>query len=206
VEALPRLLVPRFAHALALAETQGGFWSAVPPVRLHDVVTGGNPRQMTELRVAATDHDLRVLFTVVDDYVWATHTQRKAPLYNEEVVEVFLDPVGDLGAYFEIELNPLGAVLDLLIRRNMRGLLKDFRWKCEGLETRVARNDDGWTAELAIPWSGLVTERPTAGTRWRANFTRIDRPQGQPRELSAWSQTGQPLFHVPERFGVLEFV
>jgi hypothetical protein len=201
----PRLAPPRLAEAPLSADATSEFWSGVAPAALRDVVTGAAPVQSTDVRVAATESALRVLFTATDHFPWATLTERDAPLYTEEVVEVFLDPVGDLGAYFEIEVNPLGTVLDLLIRRNRRGLLKDFRWQCEGLKNAVGRTEAGWSAELAIPWKGLNVEAPTPGAKWRANFTRIDRPRGAPRELTAWAPTGRALFHVPEAFGWLEF-
>ena len=121
------------------------------------------------------------------------------------MAEVFLDPFGDLLSYFEVEVNPRNAVLDLLLRRTRAGLVKDFRWRCEGLQTSAGLTPGGWTAEFALPFAGLTSEAPAAGTRWRAQFCRIDRPPGRERELSAWSPTGQPLFHVPARFGCLEF-
>ena len=132
-------------------------------------------------------------------------TRRKDPLYEEEVLEVFLDPVGDGASYFEIEVNPLNAVLDLVVRRNRSGWLKDFSWKCEGLETAVCRLPDGWAAELAIPFAALGSLQTGAGVEWRANFCRIDRPKGRERELSAWSPTFCGTFHSPGRFGVVEF-
>jgi hypothetical protein len=150
--------------------------------------------------------ETRLLFTVEDAHPYATLTGHDEPLYTEEVVEVFLDPVGDLAGYFEIEVNPLNAVLDLVIRRIPSGLRQEPGWHCEGLRTHVTRTETGWTAELSIPHASLGPDLPTPGTRWRGNFTRIDRPPGVERELTAWSPTGRPLFHVPERFGVLEFV
>ena len=145
-------------------------------------------------------------FRAEDDYAWATHTQRDAPLYEEEVVEVFLDPVGDLACYFEIEVNPLNTVLDLVLRRNRSGYVKDIAWQCEGLRTAILAGPKFWCAELSIPFASLTSERPTAGARWRANFLRIDRPHDSARELSAWSPTSYPNFHLPERFGFIEFV
>jgi len=73
------------------------------------------------------------------------------------------------------------------------------------LQTATRIFDGGWAAELNIPFTSVVNETPAPGTRWRVNFTRIDRPPGLPRELSAWSPTGRAQFHIPERFGVLEF-
>jgi hypothetical protein len=180
-------------------------WCSAPALLLRETVTGGVPAQGTSLRLLHDETALRVLFDCTDNDPWATLATRKAPLYNEEVVEVFLDPEGDLLAYFEIEVNPLNAVLDLVVRRTRTGLRKEFRWECEGLRTRVHRHPRGWVAELAIPFGAIVAMPPRAGTRWRANFCRIDRPRGREWELSAWSPTGRPRFHTPERFGILQF-
>ena len=157
------------------------------------------------MKVAWDATDLRVLFHAADTHIWATMTERDAPLYEEEVVEVFLDPVGDLESYFEIEMNPLNTVLDLVLRKNRSGYVKDTAWQCEGLRTAVHQSEGAWTAELAIPFRALTSVKPTTGTRWRVNFFRIDRPPNRKRKLSAWSPTRGGTFHRPERFGVLEF-
>ncbi len=188
------------------ADPASSFWEAVEPIELLDVVTGAVPEQRTQVRLAWDRDELRVLFHAEDTDPWATLTARDAPLYTEEVVEVFLDPVGDGVSYFEFEVNPLNAVLDLVVRRNRSGLLKDLSWRCEGFRSVVAKSADSWTAELSIPFRGLVAEVPVPGGCFRANFCRIDRPRGRERELTAWSPTGRPLFHVPERFGTVAFV
>jgi hypothetical protein len=168
-------------------------------------VTGSEPEQGTEVACAWDERELRVRFACVDREPWATIAQRDGPLWEEEVVEVFLDPVGDGESYFEIEVNPLGTVLDLVLRRNRSGYKKDFGWDCEGLRAEVERTATGWNAELAIPFASLVADVPRAGSEWRVNFARIDRPRGRERELSAWSPTRLGTFHAPERFGVLRF-
>lgn len=197
---LPRRPLPE----LGLGPTHP-FWSALTSHPLRDTVTGARPGQAGEIRGAWDASETRLLFVLEDAHPHATLTTHDAPLYTEEVVEVFLDPVGDLQGYFEIEVNPLNAVLDLVVRRIPSGLRKELGWHCAGLRTYVTRDETGWTAELSLPHASLTSEPPTPGTRWRANFTRIDRPPASERELTAWSPTGLPLFHVPERFGVLEF-
>lgn len=204
---VPRLRCPWRAVAPEVAaDPAASHWQEGALIALRDTVTGTAPEQATEVRVIWSDEELRVLFLASDAEPWATLTARDAPLYEEEVVEVFIDPVGDGMSYFEFEVNPLNAVLDLVLRRNRSGLLKDFSWRCEGLRTAARLVRGGWAAELAIPFRDLVAELPRPGARWRINFYRIDRPRGRDRELSAWSPTGRPLFHVPERFGELEFV
>ncbi len=188
-----------------LANVDAPPWPGLTAFELCETIGGRVPRQATTLKLGSSSEELRVLFHCADTNAWATMTERDAPLYEEEVVEVFLDPVGDLRSYFEIEVNPLNAVLDLVLRRNRSGYVKDFSWRCDDLRTAARVTPTSWTAELAIPFRSLVSDPPQPGARWRANFFRIDRPAETPRELSAWSPTGRGTFHVPERFGVIEF-
>jgi cellulose/xylan binding protein with CBM9 domain len=181
-------------------------WEGIEPVFLRENVTGLAPEQPTWVKAAWDDARLHVLFHCEDNDAWATLTGHDAPLYNEEVVEVFFDPTGDLACYFEIEVNPLNATLDVVLRRNRSGWRKDFDWHCEGLQTAVTKTTCGWDAEIAIPFDSLEPGMGGEGKTWRANFYRIDRPKNAPRELSAWSPTRCGTFHVPQRFGLLEFI
>ncbi|MDB6150358.1 MAG: hypothetical protein JWQ44_1806 [Chthoniobacter sp.] len=187
------------------ADPSSDGWRNCPAHLLVDTATGARPQQATTVRFGWTADEWRVLFVCTDSEPRATMTERDALLYEEEVVELFIDPTGDAESYFEIEVNPLNAVLDLVLRKNRSGYAKNVAWNCEGLRTHVRRTADGWAVELAIPFRSLIAEPPKAGAKWRVNFCRIDRPAGQPRELSAWSPTGVPLFHVPGRFGWIEF-
>ena len=180
-------------------------WRRVSSLNLVLNNGSGTPEQGTEVRIGHDGHSFRVLFVCEDLAPWATLTQRGAPLYTEEVVEVFLDVAGDGLAYYELELNPNNAVLDVFVRRVRNGFRKDFRWRCEGLRTAVRLIAGGWAGEFAIPFESVCAKPPQPGVRWRANFTRIDRPKDRPRELSSWSPTGLDQFHIPERFGTVLF-
>lgn len=192
--------------AQVAADPRAEAWQGLQAGVLLETVTGLAPRQATTVKAAWDDTGFRVLFEIADTHVWATQTKRDGPLWEEEVAEVFLDPVGDLESYFEFEVNPLNTVLDLVARKNRSGYVKDFAWDCEGWQTAVTRSETGWCAEMAFPFRSVTSEMPEAGSRWRINFCRIDRPPGVERELSAWSPTGRGTFHSPERFGFLEFV
>lgn len=180
-------------------------WSEIEPVFLRKTESAEPPEQATSIRVGWDGGALRLLFVCEDSEPWSTFTTRDAPLYKEEVVEVFLDPEGDGCMYFELEVNLNNAVLDGCMRRISSGYRKDFRWRCENLQTAVQRIPGGWVAEWAIPFESVALSAPQEGQKWRANFTRIDRPSGRARELSAWSPTGLCQFHVPQKFGFLEF-
>ncbi|MEO8353055.1 MAG: carbohydrate-binding family 9-like protein [Chthoniobacteraceae bacterium] len=188
------------------ADVNASEWADAPALQLRDNVTGELPQQATTARLGWNENELRILFHAIDDHPWATLTERDGPLWEEEVVEVFLDPVGDGECYFEFEVNPLNTQLDLVLRRNRSGYRKDFRWSCAGFRSRTRRTADSWTAELAIPFQTLSAESISAGRRWRGNFHRIDRPRNAPRELSSWSPTFSGTFHAPAQFGTIEFV
>jgi hypothetical protein len=175
-------------------------WTGAARLLLSDNLTGRPPLWGTEVRVGWHAGELLVLFLCQDPEPWATLTERDGSLWEEEVVEVFLDPFGEGDCYFEFEVNPLNTVLDLFVRRVRSGLRKDRDWHCDGLRTAAGRLTYGWVAGLAIPFSSMGNCDPTAAG-WRLNFCRIERPKNQPRELSAWSPTFAKTFHVPERFG-----
>jgi hypothetical protein len=169
---------------------------------LADNVSGRPPVWGTEVRVGWHQEELLVLFLCQDPDPQATFTKRDDPIWEEDVVEVFIDPFGDLDCYFEFEVNPLNTVLDLFARRVRSGLRKDLAWDCHGLRTAAGRLAYGWVAGLSIPFHSLGEYNRS---QWRINFCRIERPKNQPRELSAWSPTFSGTFHLPERFGTLTF-
>lgn len=177
---------------------------ALPAIRLADARTGVRPRLSTAVRVGLREGTLCVRFDGRDAGVVASLTQRDAPLWTEDVFEVFLAPEERPTTYYEIEVNPLGALFDArvespdLSRASMRA---DPAWDCPGLEARVTRREGLWSATLRIPLASI--HAGPLPPRWRANFYRIDR--GAEDEFSAWSPTlaDPPDFHVPERFGVL---
>lgn len=192
-------------------------WSVAHPVHLVLADSGQPPRQATSARLLWDDTYLYVAFVCEDDDIWGITTERDQDIYNQEVVEVFIDDDSDGYSYIEIEVSPLNAVLDLymLWRDDRRKGLWD--WDSEGLLTAVhvegdptqrGTADRRWTVEMAIPLSDCFTAPnlpPKPGDRWRINLYRIDRGVNG-NEFSAWSPTGRLDFHTPSRFGILEFV
>jgi hypothetical protein len=193
----PSLLVPRLGPTDRLVGIEG--------VSLRRAQDGAPPVLRTSVRVALRDGNLLARFDGRDRGVVATLTQRDAPLWKEDVFEVFLSPEESPGVYYEFEVNPLGAVFDARIespegrRETMRA---DVSWNCPGFAARAGCRKDHWWARFRIPLAPLCRE---AAVRWRANFYRIDR--GEPDEYSAWSPTfaEPPDFHRPDRFGRLRF-
>ncbi len=179
------------------------------------------PTVRTTARLLWDKQNLYVAFECEDPDVWSVYTQRDAYVWEGEAVEVYLDPSGRGKDYVEIDLNPLGALIDLRIAEAKDGspgnVEESARWNATGLRwatfvngTVNERNDrdSGWTAELAIPLKEVLPagEQVYVGDTWRAQFYRFERPKDSTdatAEFLAWSPID--TFHRPERFGVLTF-
>jgi hypothetical protein len=174
-------------------------------LRLSENVSGGRPKWGTEVKLGWDGESIHGIFVCQDPEPWATKTTRDDALWEEEVVELFLDPFGDGLSYFEIGINPLNAVCDLFVRRVRTGLRKEFAWDCQNLVTSAGVLPFGWVAAFRIPIRSLGDCHPSRSPSWRANFVRIERPREKVRELSAWAPTLMRTFHVPRRFGTIRF-
>jgi hypothetical protein len=178
-----------------------------PFVRAED---GGAVRWPTQATLAWDEDILDVAWRCADPDPWGTLEERDAPLWTEEVVELFLAP-GEATPrrYFEIEISPRGALFDAVVdspHGDRRAMRVDPAWNAPGLERTVARTAGGWTAELRLPWQALVDGTPPPV--WRLGLFRIERPPGGTPEFSAWSPTlvAPADFHRPARFGRLELL
>ena len=180
-------------------------WTECVRLPLVDCVTGRKPIWGTEVRLGWEDDTFHGLFLCQDPEPWATKTKRDDPLWEEEVVEIFIDPFGDSISYFEININPLNVVADVFIRRVRTGLRKNFAWRCEGLATACGTLAYGWVAAFQIPFRALGDCHPSRSPLWKANFARIERPKEGKQELTAWSPSFVDSFHLLERFGTLRF-
>jgi len=169
----------------------------------------GRPRLQTTIAVFSDDTHLNVLFQAEDDGIVATHLVHDAPLYEEDVVEIFIAPV-DAAHYFEIEVNPLGTTFDARIdspngtRASMR---VDTGWECAALFAAVRKMPGRTDTIVRIPFASIEASPPSGGSEWHANFFRIDRSKSHGDEFSAWSATFKdpPDFHVTSAFGRLRF-
>lgn len=139
------------------------------------------------------------------------------------------------GGYVEIEVNPRAAILDLFVLQAQHETALSLPYTTYNLSIQAASTVDGilndtthstaqsaaqrsrsWTVEMAIPLKELrridKPVLPQHGDVWQANFLRLNYHRlasaNNPlpdRELSAWSPTMRPKFHIPERFGRLIF-
>ncbi len=95
--------------------------------------------------------------------MWATIQRRDGYLWEEEVVEAFMNPDGDGRNYKEFEANPLGTIMDLDIECAGEGRVPDVdryrKCNCRGWQAAVHVDgtvDKGCAVEMAIPLRELT--------------------------------------------------
>ncbi len=209
---LPNLQVspaPQASFDLSDAEA----WRSLPEVTPFILADGSGPAlQQTILRVCCDASALYARFDCDDRDIWGTYTRRDDPIYEEEVVEVFIAPgTADPMHYLEFEVSPNGVLLDARVYNptsTRADLQVDIEWICPGIRWSAERDDaaNRWWGALAIPWAAVAPEA-RAPKFCRANFYRIESPRtlGEP-EYSCWlpTLTDPADFHKPKRFGLLE--
>jgi hypothetical protein len=167
----------------------------------------------TEVRALYDDTFIYFSFRCRDDDIWATFKTRDQHLWDEEVIEVFLQADPRQTSYIELEVNPLATMLDIYLLDIRKPLhyeswnSQKLKWAVQVIGTVDGKNgDQEWTCELAVPFEDIVTAKnlpPQAGDRWRLNLYRVEqRPQPL---LLAWSPTFKDDFHLPAQFGEIIF-
>lgn len=182
-------------------------------------IAWGPEKYETAFRALWDGSGLYVRFDARDPDPWSTMTRKDEHLWEEEVVEIFLDLDRSGKDYAEVEISPANVICDVRMVSPSPNKESDLTWNLEGLESRVHLRRDaqgkttGWTAVAYFPWNGFkslpsasaAALPPKPGDRWRFNVFRIERPHGKsdPEKdgvFAAWSPPGQPSFHVPAAF------
>jgi len=189
------------------------------------------PTWPTRMKMTWDDTHLYVAAHMVEPDLWGTLLDRDAVIYHDDDFEVFIDPDGDNHLYYELEVNALNTVWDLLLIKPYRdGAPAVNAWDITGLRTAVhldgtlntpGDTDAGWSVEIALPWdvlrecAGSARVPPEDGDRWRMNFSRVDwdlrtaddsyEKLDRPEHNWVWSAQGLVAMHYPERWGVVEF-
>jgi len=138
------------------------------------------PSERTEVYVMYDEDALYFAFYAHDsrpEEITANVLQQGATTRNEDKVGVVIDPFNSQRGGYKFELNANGVRTESIY---INGTRPSFDW--EGIWNTAARMlDDGWTAELEIPFKSLSFD-PNNDT-WGVNFTRnLQRNQ----ESMAW--------------------
>jgi len=156
--------------------------------------TGRPVKVQTAARFACDDGHLYIAMTCRDPDVGAVRagtTEHDGPVWEDDAVEVYLDSNLDRRTYHQFITNAAGTKYE--------GIGQDPGWN-GAWRVQVAKAQDSWTAEIAIPFKELGVPSPEPKTVWGFNLTRAFRGH-------EWSQLHCTYGgnHRPGKFGFLVF-
>jgi hypothetical protein len=179
---------------------------------------GGELDYTSRFKILYSSKGVYVLIDGTDKRLTATMADDFLDLWNEDVYECFFWTDEQYPVYFEYEISPLGYELPILVP-NFGGEFLGWRpWHYEGAkrtQKQVATFGGpqqskaavtGWRAEIFFPYELLAPLQnvpPQRGSRWRANFYRMDYDAGQVTQWD-WARVGR-TFHEFQAFGSLIF-
>jgi alpha-galactosidase len=127
-------------------------------------------------------------------------------LWNRDVCEIFVAPdANEPNKYFEFEVAPNGEWIDLAIHQLPKKRETDFEYDSE-MQSAARIETNKITMAIKISWNAFG-RTPKVEDVWRGNLYRCV-GRGATRGYLAWSptETKEPNFHVPARFGEFQFV
>ena len=179
------------------------------------------------------DEEYMYFFADMDEpHLWATLKERDAVIFHDNDFEIFIDPDGDTHNYYELEFNLFGTLWDLLLTKPYRDNghavdawdVRDIKYALDlrGTLNNPSDTDEGWSIEIAIPWSVLEEcashpGAPKDGEIWKINFSRVQweteiqaysykKIPGKPEHNWVWSPQGLIAMHYPEMWGNVRFI
>lgn len=209
-------------------------WQQAPWTADFVDIQGANhskPTYKTAVKMLWDKEHLYIFAKLEEPHIWGTLLQHDTIIYHNNDFEVFIKPNENQDAYFEIEVNPLNTVMDLLMLKPYRyGGKAKLQWDVKGMKTAIKHvgtlnnptdTDQYWTVEIAIPFQALNffgdPKSPKIGDVWRLNFSRVQwqhqihdgryqRVKGKEEDNWVWSPIGIVNMHLPERWGYLNFI
>lgn len=194
---LPTVRIGRLEAAMTIdgrLDDEG--WRTAARVELSYTNLGEEAPARTQALLAYDETALYIAFNCSEPTITATKTdssQRDGPVFEDDSVEVFLDPRG-AGGYVQLSTNTAGTQYDA----RQTNVAWNGEWR-----VAAALGAAAWTVELAVPFAALGAETPHAGATWRINLARNRYASGQPEHMTWAVPYGS--FHTPDRFGLASF-
>lgn len=198
VIALPTVEIGRVAEPIRVdGRLDDESWRGAASVRLLYTNGGADAPVKTTAYLA---YDASVLYIAFESCepdranIRAEVGRRDDPVFQDDSVEVFIDPTNRRKEYYHFATNTLETIFD----QKVSNPAWDTDWR-----TASRVDATSWTTEIAIPFSSLGVAAPSPGSRWALNLTRNRRVTGE-LEHFTWS-VPYGSFHNAERFGLAVF-
>ncbi len=197
-------------------------WAGISPSP--NFATGeGSPEPVgkASARMTWDDKYLYLSVQVIDNDIYSPYKNHDDPLWKSDVIEIFIDADSNRRGYIELQVNPNNATFDKWWPQT-RATPGDTSWesgmitavKVRGTADKAGDTDQGWDAEIAIPWGAVkgrddnmkVRLPPEVGDRWRMNVVRGDtRTGGGEASVSSWNRITYNDFHALDRMLTIVF-
>ncbi len=177
-----------------------------------------NPGALTKAWLLWDQDALYFAARMVDRELRSVGDRHNDELWNGDVFELFFKPDANAPSYYEFEVNPKAALLELAIPRAPFDFHKLALTPPLGAVVAVGVSgtlnhpgdvDHGWVVEGKIPWNAFVATggRPRPGAVWRFALCRYDYgPEGTTKpQLTSSAPLSQPNFHLTSDYGWLIF-
>jgi hypothetical protein len=156
-------------------------------------ITGNNnitPKYKTKVAMLWDDNYFYIGAYLEEKDIWGTITEHDSKIFNDNAFEIFIDPDGSTHNYYEIEINALKTVWDLLMLKPYRDEFNSAlsNWDLKGFKCEISYDgtlnnpsdeDNSWSIEMAIPWRNFkelttTSVPPKNKDQWRVNFLRVE--------------------------------
>ncbi|HEY0190992.1 MAG TPA: carbohydrate-binding family 9-like protein [Kofleriaceae bacterium] len=210
------IYIPRASGPIAIdgAGSEPAWQTAVTSPELVTAEGSRDPVGKAIAKLLWDDDYLYAFVSVTDSDIVSEYKNHDDPMWKQDCLELFIDADGNQRGYIELQVNPNNATFDKWYATT-RAAPGDEKWD-SGMQTAVrlrgtatpGDTDQGWDAELAIPWAAVrgrddamaVRLPPQVGDRWRLNLVRVDvRTGDKGPQASSWNRISSADFHALDR-------
>lgn len=156
----------------------------------------------TEFQVAYDDENFYLaarMFESEPGHLKLGEFRRDGGIFQDDHLELMLDPFGDRHEYFHFGVNPVGIQYDA--KQRFGGEFYDIEWNADW-QAATKIGSRCWTVEIAIPFAELSLNKESKD-KWSFNIAR-QRYAGKHRELSSFSPM-EGSFSCISKFSKLYF-
>lgn len=206
--------VSYISEDLSVTDGKNEIWKNCPKVEIKHYWSGklAEDARRSNVQMAWTENALLIKFSgsqkePLNINAAPDFSKKTEKLWERDVFEIFVAPdAKNSRRYFEFEAAPTGEWLDLEMFISEDGERQpDFVYN-SGMEVAAQILDIEIQVLMKIGWDAFG-KRPAAGDVWRGNLFRCI-GFGKNRGYLTWqpTQTAEPNFHVPDKFGSFEFI
>lgn len=168
-------------------------WDHVPWSQVFEDIEGAarqaRDHPKTHFKMMYDEQYLYIGAELIEEKIWGTITEQNSTMYDENDFEVFLNPDSSRHHYYELEMNCLNTIWELVLEKPYKDAY-DIVNPYNLPHTKTAVYVDGvtnsphakctkWSVEIALALEDLVQfdrwrqRRVEAGDVWRMNFSRV---------------------------------